>query len=425
MGQKSSKMEGERAQRMAQPEWYVDSMLEKGGVSEEYLLVFVQNELHDALQSFLNGGFSKAGFALYPLVQDVSLENRQRLERLRTVATHLNQKNGRMFAGSAAYAGRLKGPGACSAFLSLLSKDFCLAEKGKTKQERKRPCEGFSLKEYDKKDHGYLQPVKGLQEYAGKKLADDVKGCYLHGSLATNDFVKGWSDCDTLLVIGKEALHDPRRLLALRRKIFLMRRFFFRIDPLQHHGSMIVPEHDLEWYSSAYFPLPLFSYAKALTEDSVLSIGRREMGPEQYAKLFWFVQRFRGMREEKVDALGSYDAKNFLHLIALFPSLYLQAKDVLVYKKFSFSMAKKDFGEELWEPIETMSSIRERWQPFPELPFVRLKARANPVAPYRINAYLGDLLLRMRKKNPVPVRELVEGMHLLAEDAWSKAAKRL
>src|SRR3989338_6120551 len=196
------------------PQEYVDCHLGKG-IDGGYLLIFLQNELREALQSFLNGGFSKAGFALYPLVQDVSLENRQRLERLRTVATHLNQKNG-MFAGSVAYAGRLKGPGACSAFLSLLSKDFCLAEKGKTKRERKRPCEGFSLKEYDKKDHGYLQPVKELQEYAGKKLADDVKGCYLHGSLATNDFVKGWSDCDTLLVIGKEALHDPRRLLALR-----------------------------------------------------------------------------------------------------------------------------------------------------------------------------------------------------------------
>ncbi len=405
------------------PQQYVDEKLDKE-TDEGYLGDFVKNETHQVLQSFLNGGFSKAGFALYPLVQDVSFENRERLERIRKVVCVIRKRN-KEFKLSSAFSYPLKSPFSCAQFLALLSKDFSSLQKEKTIQARKKPCDPFDISGYDIKNHGYLRPVVDLAEYAKKYLSEDIKGFYLHGSIATNDFVRGWSDCDTLLVISREASEDPKRILSLRKNIFLMRRFFFRIDPLQHHGCMILAEHDLGSYPQSYFPLPLFSYSKALTHDSISVIHERRMGAEKYEKLFWLVEWFREIRENGTHGLSSYEAKNLLHIIALFPSLYLQAKDILVYKKFSFEMARKDFSKDLWKPIETMTTLRDNWRTFPEIPGVRLKALVNPVASYQANAFLGDAILGMKKKNTIPVKELISQMHQLSEDAWSKISKRI
>ena len=413
----------EHIKRLALPQQYVDENLGKG-IEAHYLEVFIHNEAREVLQSFLNGGFSKLGFALYPLVQDVSMENRLRLNRIRKAAKMLHQKNGE-FAASSAFVFPIVSSSSCARFLSLLFGDLSSLKRGKTIQVRKKPCEPFDLKDYDEKDKEYLKPVSELSAYAKKHISKDILGFYLHGSLATNDFVKGWSDCDTLLVISKEASQDPEKLLSLRKRIFHMRRFFLKIDPLQHHGCMVISEHDFFNYSQAYFPLPLFSYAKSLSEDNVSLIHQREMGPQRYEKLYWFVEHFRRMKREGRSSLGSYEAKSLLHLIALFPSLYLQAKEVYVYKKFSFEMARKDFHKEVWRPIETMTKIREGWRPFPELPFVRMKAMVNPVAAYQANAIVGDAVLGMKRKNNVAAGELVSQMGVLAEEAWEKIAKRI
>lgn len=403
------------------PQEYVDCHLGKG-IDGDYLLIFLQNDLREALQSFLNGGFSKAGFAFYPLIQDVSLENRQRLERLRRVARNLH-KRGEGFSLSSSYQQSLSTSSSCARFICLLCKDFAACRKTKTKEARKKPCDPFRMDDYRKEDQDYLSPLERLQSYAGKTLKNDMMGFYLHGSLATNDFIRGWSDCDTLLVLRQRSLQDPKNLLLLREKIFGMRGYFFQIDPLQHHGCMIASEHDVDRYSDAYFPFPLFSYAKALSPDAIDTISRREMGPEKYEKLYWFVRYFREMKEMGTQTLSSYEAKNLLHLIALFPSLYLQAKNVIVYKKFSFEIARKDFPKEMWGPIRTMTHIRRFWKGFPKSSVIDAASRINPIAAYQMNALLGDILFGMRKKNQFPIKKLVSGMHELSEEAWEKIAR--
>ena len=39
----------------------------------------------------------------------------------------------------------------------------------------------------------------------------EIIGFYLHGSLSTLDYIKGWSDADTLMIIKKDVVKDPKK----------------------------------------------------------------------------------------------------------------------------------------------------------------------------------------------------------------------
>ena len=63
------------------PEYYVDSNLDD--LDAGFVLTFLQNELNGIINSFLNGGFSNVGYALYPIIKDISGENAKKIWRLR------------------------------------------------------------------------------------------------------------------------------------------------------------------------------------------------------------------------------------------------------------------------------------------------------------------------------------------------------
>ncbi len=398
----------------------VDQTLKKNpdGLKDQYLIDFVQDELREVLQSFLNGGLSMAGYAAYPFMQQVSSEIKEKLSRISSVASILQHRGEKISPVRVPQSIT----GCASAFSSLYQGFAAVQAKG-AKATKKKQCEQFDLKEYDKEDLGFLSPLQDIQKIS-RIIENDVEGLYLHGSLATNDFVKGWSDCDTLCIVSADTLKSPKRLLSLRSQLIKVRSLCYRIDPLQHHGTTIVSEYDLDSYPQTYFPLPLFDYTKSFGKDAIGEMRLRQHSTFSYAKLFWFVSCFRRMHEEKNRSLNAYETKNLLHLIALFPSLYLQAKDVFVYKKFSFNVPKKDFSRELWQPIEEMTRIRSRWKQLPIYPGIRGYAKLNPFVAYQMNARLIDAA-RTVKKLDIDTEKLIENMHLLSEEAWGKAVRRL
>jgi hypothetical protein len=392
------------------------SAQEVENASDEYLINTFQSELREVLHSFLNGGFSTLGYAAYPLVKGISKENKSRLAVISTMGKHLCER------GFEVMSPKVGSSVECAKALASLYRDFDHMKK-KGKLSTKGLCEQFHVNEYNQNDKAFLEPVVALQN-ASNKMRKSALGFYLHGSLATNDFVKGWSDCDTLCVVAKGAIQNPISLLRMREQMVGLRRFFYGVDPLQHHGSMVVSEYDLDCYPQAYFPLPLFTYAKSFWEDTITSIRTRDSKVESFAKLFWFVSYFRKMKMGRNCSWGSYKTKELLHMIALFPSLYLQVKGIVVYKKFSFGIARKEFSPELWKPIEEMTSIRSNWKPLPHFPLIESLARLNPIAAHHLNARLLDVYGSMHKTT-IDIKNLVEGMHLLAEEAWMKARRSL
>ena len=62
------------------PEYYIDSNFD--GIDADFALRFMQNELNEIVNSFLNGGFSSTGYVFYPFVKDVSRENMVKMEKI-------------------------------------------------------------------------------------------------------------------------------------------------------------------------------------------------------------------------------------------------------------------------------------------------------------------------------------------------------
>ena len=118
--------------------------------------------------------------------------------------------------------------------------------------------------------------------------------------------------------------------------------------------------------------------------------------------------------------MGSYDAKTLLHSITLFPTIYLQAKGILVYKKFSFGIAKKDFKKEDWKVIDEVSSIRRNWKSIGNFPLISLSSRINPLLAYQLNSRVMGLFKNIKKINNINTKYLVENMFKLSENAWDR-----
>ncbi len=404
------------------PECFIGENLHSNLVNADYAIKFLQNELNSILGSFINGGFSYKGFMLYPLVKDISKENISKIRRLKNIAVFLND-NGYDFSGSIRKYKTDIDNKIFAIILSSMYQDFSQIKNKNAKAAKKPKCAELKMEGYRKEDSEYLRPLGELKKYSDKFLRQYLSGFYLHGSLATKDYIKGWSDVDTISVISKDTINDAVALLKLRERLYRARHFFYKIDPLQHHGSIIISEYDLASYCNAYFPIPVFKYAKSFfEEDKIINFRERDCSSEALARLFWFVSYFRKLNSEKRLNLGSYELKNLLHSITLFPAMYLQSKGILVYKKFSFGMAKKDFSNEDWKVIDDVGSIRFNWSATasPSLP---LFSRINPLFYYRASSRLSDLFRNIKKSNKVDEADVIHRMHRLSEKVWDKAKK--
>ena len=395
------------------PRYYVDH----NSIEINYALRFLQNELNAMLGSFVNGGFSYKGYVLHPLVSDLSKENIENIKRLRKIILFLD-KNGYDFSSSIRkYKDKIKSKD-FAVILSSLYEDYSSIKSKKTTQIKKPECEELDLSAYKKSDLNYLSTLNKLKNFANDKLKQYLLGFYLHGSLATRDYVKGWSDVDTLSIISKKTISNPNALLELRYRFYYMRYFFYKIDPLQHHGSTIMSEYDMENYCQAYFPVTIFKHAKSFfKDDKVSKFNARDFSSEALRSLFWHVSYFRKINSTKFNP-GSYETKTLLHYITLFPAIYLQAKGNPMYKKFTFDVAKEDFEKEDWQIIDDISSMRRDWKSNGILPFINLFSRINPLLYYQINSRFIDLFKDIKEENKIDINNIAKEMFKLSEVAW-------
>ena len=118
--------------------------------------------------------------------------------------------------------------------------------------------------------------------------------------------------------------------------------------------------------------------------------------------------------------MNNYDLKTLLHSITLFPAIYLACKGTLVYKKFSFKLARKDFKTCLWDVIDEVTSIREKWKYAKAKPILPL-SKINPLLHAKISSIF--LQKNIAKENGINTKKLIEKMNMLSENAWGKVKK--
>lgn len=394
----------------------LDSIKRKKEINESLIINFLQSELHDLTYSFVNGGFSKIGFVFYPLKRDLSSENVKKICDL-MVATRFLDERGYDFSSTLRAFNNNKVNGKTAPLIiSCLHQDFSSIKKTGTKAN-KIESQKFNFKSYPEEDFSYLKPVLELKKFANEKLGEYLADLHIHGSIATGDYVKGWSDLDTLIIIRKSALSNSSSLLKLRDLLYKSKKYFYKIDPLQHHGHMIITETDLDYYCQTFFPLVLFKYSKSAFGEKCFNIKVRDSRAENIDRFSSFVRYFRNLRFNKIFSMGSYDVKFLFHMVTLFPVMYLQAKGIHVYKKFSFAMARTDFDENLWEPIEAVSEARKKWKAPREMPFIWTVSGINPLLAYQINSKYLDLSGQIQRLNNFDIKKIVIGMGELSESA--------
>lgn len=216
-----------------------------------------------------------------------------------------------------------------------------------------------SIPEYD----GSNKYVSQLKEFINKELPNDVYGCYVHGSIGTNEVI-AYSDFDALVIINDDAFRNEKRLMNVIDKLSISKKFFFQFDPLQHHGWFVLSERMLNQYPVIFFPPVLFDFAKCLTGPNHLNITYcQELNnfvAPFYALTNGLLKTLKNLRHIK----NMYELKSMLSEFMLLPAFYVQARDgVGIYKKHSFQIAATDFTEHEWEIMERVSGIRTNWNP--------------------------------------------------------------
>jgi len=367
-------------------------------IDVEELSFKIQRGAMQILGSFLNGGFSMKGFLLFPLYSDVNSNIFCQIRDILDNCRVLYQQEG-WFKRSVVFANRYKlnplTEITVAKFLEVVYKDLrdwvAICGLNLRKEEIK-------LLRFDDNDYSvkFLSPVIGLKIYAKRELSGSLHSLLIHGSLSTLDYVKGWSDFDTFMVLKDSCFENYLNLIELRRKIYKSRKYLYQIDPLQHHGHFIVTEIDLQCYPNSFLPTVVLKNAKPLFGPSKIKLRKRDDNTEVLRNLentYKAIKAYANVKRPNI-----YQRKQFYHYVLLFPCLFLQSIGKPTYKRESFEIAKSYFESRLWEVIEEITKIRANWDPSYFEKFY-VKTSWNPTLGRLISNKIPNLLIKGSKKH--------------------------
>ena len=103
-----------------------------------------------------------------------------------------------------------------------------------------------------------------------KQIKDDIKLFTMLGSYRDMSVSRGWSDIDAFMIVKDEALINWERVKELRKSAVKVNKLFKDICPLQHHGVIVIAEHEMNNYSSHLMPLTVLQSSSALFMDNPL-----------------------------------------------------------------------------------------------------------------------------------------------------------
>jgi RNAse (barnase) inhibitor barstar len=417
---------------------FLNSIIENKGHKrtsdiDEYAINTLQNSLHELLYVFLNGGPSFKSNVFFPFTHGVSQYLCEKTVKLLPLVEFIHSL-GHDFGKSIIELKKIRNAPTAYNFARIVSflyrdlfEDVTKSRRAKKKAIKKRKCKKFDIASFSKRDRNYVKPLEELRKFGERYLSEHSLGFYLHGSMSTRDYVRGWSDVDTLIIVKNTTLNDPKKLLELRKKLYQSTAYFYMIDILQHHGHFILTEYDMGYYPQTYFPLVLFDFSKSFFKDCYKTFYLRDDYVERINSLWNVVRYFRekDLSKKKFDNL--YEKKLFLHNILLFPTIYLQAKGFHTYKKYSFEKARKDFDGELWNVVDKASYIRSNWALSKRVPTIfKWVMLQNPfIMPFIYKKYQNLRNGFRVTEGKFKHEEIVSESFYLAENAWDKILSSL
>jgi hypothetical protein len=338
-------------------------MVSKNKKKELHLL---QNKLHKIINNFLNGNaLNKPSKLLYPFVD----KNHNDFKEILPILKNLNninefEKSIKLIENN--LHKKLLSSQTYAKILATLHKEFYSSKKldKNCKNNKSVLAKGISsyeswINKINKKDLKYIRPLLNSRKKL-LKATNLIKGFYVHGSLSTHDYIKGWSDVDTLLVTKRGVMNYSSKILQLRKQIMTSSPFFYQIDPYQHHGIFIITEEEMNYYPQHYFPILLFKYSTCLFGAQSLNFNIRKDNIERIKEFENILNQIK-----TISPKNEYETKFFLSLFLLFPTLYLQAKENFIYKRNSFEEIRKYIKKD-FKLINKVSEIRTSWHKRPK-----------------------------------------------------------
>lgn len=274
--------------------------------------------------------------------------------------------------------------------------------------------------DYDKfkKSAWQYKTIRFLQSEAKKHLMPYIDVFLIHGSFATRDFLKNWSDLDTLMVLNNKTFASVGDLKFVKKELRKMALALYKIDPLAHHEFIFLTDLDLKYYPQFLFPAVLFDYSVRILGKDKIKIQLRDDKYDRTHVALKMLNYFKSKKDKNEYSKNNFFWKNDLSMMMLWPSLILQAKDIFVYKKYSFELVKKEFPTLDFLVIDEATKIMRQWRRINLLKFY--PDAFFSFLPYIINRKIIGLhrKLSMRakpKESMTEIKKITDNFIILAE----------
>ncbi len=216
----------------------------------------------------------------------------------------------------------------------------------------------FNIEPYSGNDSAAI----AIADYLQKNLAAELVCAVVHGSIATEEKIN-YSDFDGLVIIKNDVFKSTEKIQKVAEHLSKTYSLMINDDPLQHHGWFVMTEKELNNWPSWRFPPVIFNYSKSLLAIPVeLKIKSVDVPELCRAGLSHVIASVIKTLQNGFPA-NAYQLKSLFSEFMLLPTLFLHAKfGKGIYKKFSFTEAKKYFDENSWKSMDEVSSIRREWE---------------------------------------------------------------
>lgn len=227
------------------------------------------------------------------------------------------------------------------------------------------------------------KPVIRFVRYIESLKVPGIKSVWVHGSLATLDYISGYSDCDATLILDIKSIIDANSLLRLRKNISRMACRLHKIDPLQHHGLFIVTECDLKSYHQSFFPLKIIERSVALKGEVIINYYDSGSGiSSERAAFLSMAQCMRSVACDMSRLRTAYSIKAHVQTLILMWVIYLQLRDgKFWHKKDALLSARDNMPSGLWSIVENITKLRESWKYRSFVPYFHILCIWNPRLP--------------------------------------------
>lgn len=209
-----------------------------------------------------------------------------------------------------------------------------------------------------------IQEIRDLIQFLNRHLKNDLVAAIIHGSVATQDTTP-FSDMDALILLKNSVLNNKRRLLKVSYYLNQSQKYFYKFDPLQHHGWFVLFEKNLANFDEIYFPSEILKHSSCIfpPEGINLCICTRPASSFDFTIPFYQLSRAIYKKISLANQHNNiYLLKGFLSQFMLLPALYCQARDKKgISKKDSFNSARMDFADSEWSIMDEVSKLREQW----------------------------------------------------------------